>query len=260
MASKSKIRYVLLMGGVGNQLFQLAKALYIRNSGFTIRLIRLDSLPLLSLYVYIYKKWTKQEDWLNMRVFAETLGISVVKPPICISLLVYLQAAKLFLSKKILDSQGLASDSHVFIGYFQTSESYDISSIVKVGEALAGYLGQQLFANHHPIIHYRTGDIAENDRVDMNTMIRFMEDHAQDTLCITNDIMNVPAQLDGINFTTSKSALEDFILLASSDRILPSDSTFCFWAVLVSALTRNVQIYRMPTSEYWAIVANLLNT
>lgn len=72
-STDTKANYkVLLMGGLGNQFFQIARAIELRDRSIGVQLVYIDA----KLdWLYRLGGHTKHDSWLDVSVLAESLGL-----------------------------------------------------------------------------------------------------------------------------------------------------------------------------------------
>jgi hypothetical protein len=252
------VKHVLLMGGVGNQLFQLAKAIDIARDGYRVKLVRVESFFLANILAYKVRRWSKQDQWLNVPELACSLGIPTVKPTIISTAAFLIQLLRIVVlgKKELLNPPRNHKYPFVSIGYYQSAGSYDEDSLIHVARSLRQFISMPKDTNIVPVIHFRTGDILLDDQLTTNEIESFLRTYNYQCICLTNNIEKASQTLKGLATFRSGSPLEDFILIASSTTILPSSSTFCFWAVLLASISFDVTIHTIPPTSYWKTISS----
>lgn len=255
---KRSVKNVLLMGGVGNQLFQLAKAIDISQEGYRVKLIRIESFCFGKILAYKVKRWSKHDQWLDVSAVASSLGIPTVRPTIITTIAFFMQIARIALlgQARLLNPPRNNKYPIVSIGYYQDTECYCEDSLIRVAISLKQFISMPKDPNNVPVIHFRTGDISLADQLAANDIINFLSAYSYQCICLTNDVTAASQILKELTTFRSGSPLDDFSLIASSTIILPSSSTFCFWAVLLAAISYKVTIHAIPKAVYWKIISS----
>lgn len=269
---------VLLMGGGGNQLFQLARAWSLKNQDMDCCLLHFGKA---TPFVYKVAGLTLHRDWLETELLATKMGITVqncnFKDALCITLVFLVRKFFRLLSKNIFDLE--LEDTVRFyregkkfpydIGYFQSPCHLAPGAIEAVANALV---------RHHNIVinpdaakeltvHLRGGDFEPHERhgdETVKTINKIAQTHGLKTKIITND-KPFFEQLEskGLNgsLPNTNSARDDFCYLGGSKNLVLSNSTFSFWAAACSASIQQPNIYIAPTfaqKELLSINLNIL--
>jgi len=224
---------LFLMGGTGNQLFQIAKAIQLKEYGYSVEISRI--LCEKNFFTRLLK-WTIHDKWLEEKFFHE-MGFKTKKT----SVVELIKLAILFLLRMLNKSQSPGFDTNepflgVITGYFQSAKNYPkIQSRILVN-ALNGYLNINYNTSPYVAIHIRGGDFAYENRINYQKILdEFISPDGLSRYIVTNDanyVKELSPALSNWNFHEGKDAEDDFIFLAASAMLLASNSTFCFWAAL----------------------------
>ena len=152
-----------LMGGAGNQLFQLARAHSHISLGRHAELVELGKYKKI---IYKIIGFTYHKDWIDLTDISSSLGISIRH--VTIKELFFLGVY--FISRKIglgvFDKELVkASKSILDVGYFQSPRHVCMESIHIVGKALSDVLNIRSNPSEF-VVHVRGGDFAFSDRID----------------------------------------------------------------------------------------------
>ena len=249
---------VLLMGGIGNRLFQLARAVDLRNVGRMPVLIELESVFGLRALTSRMAGWSTHSMWLDLSHMADTLGIAYREPTALEHLLLYLELVRIrALGQSDRLNLRLAEDRRrAQIGYFQGPANISKEAVLYIVKCLDQMLDKQETGAKH-VLHIRGGDFAEQDRLRPEYVDAFVEQWQGDVVCVTNDPSYVQSRYPGLPIHASRSALEDFKAIARAQVIFPSNSTFCFWASAVAVHSRDAQILPGRRDSYWQMLTSL---
>lgn len=253
---------ILLMGGLGNQFFQIARAIELRDKSVGVELVyigaRLD-------WLYRLGGHTRHDIWLDVSILADNLGLTYRS----ITLFELLFLGFKFLGRKLgivsifdeeldvrLNHKPFILDSWD-IGYFQSSKHISLTSIEKVSRGLTELLEINKVTERARIaIHIRGGDFSTDDRVtvdDVRIAIEAAVYDSQRIFVATNDAKfstKIFESLD-VDFEISKlSPRGDFIAIATARNIFVSNSSFAFWAALCAKNTHHSVIYSLNTWPY----------
>lgn len=270
MRDKKTSYKVLLMGGLGNQFFQIARAIELRDKSVGVEVIyigaKLD-------WVYRLGGHTKHDSWLNVSVLAENLGLKYRS----ITLLELLFLGFKFLSRKLgivsvfdeeLDAR-LREKLFILdtwdVGYFQSSRHVSLASINKVSYGLTELLGiSESAASAGIAFHIRGGDFSSVDRVTADDVRIAIEAAVGDSARIfvaTNDAKfssKIFESLD-VDFEISKLPPRgDFIAIATAKNVFVSNSSFAFWAALCAKNSYKSTVYSLNTWPYKDFLGTLL--
>lgn len=253
---------VLLMGGLGNQLFQIARAIELRDRSFYVQLVyigeKLD-------WLYRLGGHTKHDSWLDVDVLADSLGLKYRS----ISLLELLYLGLKFIGRKLglmnafdevleskLDAKSLSLNSWD-VGYFQSIRHVSVASVNKVSLVLARILKiTESPANDIVAFHIRGGDFSVSDRVtvdDVQSAVKATYSGSSRIFVATNDVRfsSEIFQSLGVDFEISMlSPRDDFVAIATAKSVFVSNSSFGFWAALCGKTVQNTSVYTLNSWPY----------
>jgi hypothetical protein len=188
---------VLLMGGLGNQFFQIARAIELRDQYVGVQLVYIDA----KLdWLYRWGGHTKHESWLDISVLIENLGLKL--RPITFAELVVL-GFKFILRRLGINTdfdkeiearlhQKLLPSNSWDIGYFQSIKHVSSTSINKVSMGLADMLKiTESPANDRIAFHIRGGDFSVGDRVtvdEVKSAVNVVTSNSSQLFIATNDV------------------------------------------------------------------------
>jgi len=250
------------MGGLGNQFFQIARAIELRDRSLDVQLVYInDRLN----WLYRLGGHTKHDSWLDMNVLTECLGLEYRS----ITLLELLSLGIKFFGRRIgvnyafdeeldfkLHNKKLRSNTWD-VGYFQSTRHVSLASINKVSSGLTDLLGMnESTVKTRIAFHIRGGDFSKVDRVtvyDVRSAVEAMICDKSPIFVATNDVkfsLEIFQSLD-VDFEISKlSPREDFIAIATSKNIFVSNSSFAFWAALCAKNTHNSTVRSLNSWPY----------
>lgn len=244
------------MGGVGNRLFQLARAVDLRRAGRMPVLIEVQSVFGLELLTSRFMGWTVHPIWLDLVQLAADLGIEYRRPTVReqFGLLVELVRIRGMSQPQRLNIPLDHDHRSAQIGYFQHPGCISTAALQELVTRLDLML-ERPAAQPDCVIHIRGGDFALNDRIDPKTVADFVRHSGRPTVCVTNDPKFVRDVYPDVTIHPSKSALEDFTTIARASEILPSNSTFCFWACAVATLVGDANLAPGQRDPYWQMLS-----
>ena len=269
-STDTKANYkVLLMGGLGNQFFQIARAIELRDRSIGVQLVYIDA----KLdWLYRLGGHTKHDSWVDVSVLAESLGLKYRS----ITLLELLSLAFRFYARKkrLISSFNEELDSKLSqkklgsntwdVGYFQSIRHVSLASINKVSSGLTDLLGMnESAATARMAFHIRGGDFSVIDRVtadDVRSVVEATVSDSSRVFVATNDVKfssEIFQSLD-VDFEISKlSPREDFITIATSKNIFVSNSSFAFWAALCAKNAHNSTVRSLNSWPYEDFLSTL---
>ncbi len=242
---------VFLMGGAGNEFFQIARANNLSLRGKNVELLRLGGIKQI---IYKLIGFTNHGQWIDVSQIAEALGIGIKKAsPLDVFVLFVIFVCKktglstffdTLLEKKIDHCNSVIFKTYD-VGYFQTARHIERKSIDQVAEQIIGHLDlSPRYALDEIVAHVRGGDVLYDNQISDNeakSIIQFCEENSIKFSCVTNDIDFVKSKFRDIKskiHCKGSSPLEDFKYLSTSKTSYLSNSTFAFWAaVCASRLT-----------------------
>ena len=262
-STDTKANYkVLLMGGLGNQFFQIARAIELRDRSIGVQLVYID----VKLdWLYRLGGHTKHDSWVDVSVLAESLGLKYRS----ITLLELLSLAFRFYARKkrLISSFNEELDSKLSqkklgsntwdVGYFQSIRHVSLASINKVSSGLTDLLGMnESAATARIAFHIRGGDFSVIDRLtvdDVRSAVEAIVSNSSRIFVATNDVKfssEIFQSLD-VDYEISKlSPREDFITIATSKNVFVSNSSFAFWAALCAKNIHNSTVHSLNSWPY----------
>lgn len=247
----SNKKIVVLMGGCGNRLFQLARAVDLQNKGFDVSVVNIEEFKLLYFFLTKIASWTVHSIWLDFNRLAQKLEINlrVINIHDRISIIIELFKIKILGLAHRLNLSVDEDDRNIQIGYFQAKNCVSTHAITMLGDCLALELGISSRPISENVIHIRAGDYDISDILSVSDVRNFLT--SRTCLCITDDSNYVKRMHPEANIILGSDPYSDFIQLCSGSLIFPSRSTFSFWACVVATRTHQAKIWKMPEDPYW---------
>lgn len=249
---------VLMMGGIGNRLFQLARAIDLRRAGSRPVLVELDAVFGLDLLTRRLMGWSAHPIWLDLRSLASNLGVAYRQPTASEQLALFVELARIRgLGQEQRLNLPLSVDTRpAQIGYFQGHECVSIGAVREIASQLDVLLERPLCPPKN-VMHIRGGDFAMSDRVGPEDVNKFLLSCDGPSVCVTNDPSFVRWKYPDLELNPPKSALLDFTILARALHIMPSNSTFCFWACAVAVLFGGAKLASGSRDIYWQMLSDM---
>lgn len=249
---------VLMMGGVGNRLFQLARAIDLRYADRKPVLVEVEAVFGLEVLTRRFMGWSIHPIWLDLRSLASSLDVAYRRPTSREQLTLLAELARIrgLKQPQRLNLPMSADTRTAQIGYFQGEECVSRQAICEIARHLDAQLARPAFAPRS-VIHIRGGDFAMHDRIDAESIENFLLDSDRRAVCVTNDPTFVGSRFPDLVIHPSKSALEDFTLLARARHVMPSNSTFCFWACAVAVILGGATLAPGKRDAYWQSLSPL---
>ena len=244
-------KYVLLFGGVGNRLFQLARANDLKSNGHKVIIVELEDCCLLSILCYRFLGWTKHPIWLDTSSLCRALDIQKCKRDYMVKLKIYVGIfVEIVIKRSVNFNSNVIDDNRIIhIGYFQGKNSITIDSVLKISNRLSSILDLKQ-REAREILHIRAGDFSEKDRIS-SALVDDFRQNFQNCTVVTDDSDYVKKTYPDLQVLKAGSPITDFKLIATSHMILPSDSTFCFWACAIAKNIFDAKISVFPESAFW---------
>lgn len=243
---------VFLMGGVGNQLFQICRALSLSESGVNVKLVKFYGFE---KFFYNLLGFSFHRDWLGIDRIAGSLNIEIEK----LSAMDFLELSFIFLLRKVgincfFDQKLKISETKSFfridVGYFQSSSHLTSKAIFNVANVISDSLGLDTCnKNENLTVHVRGGDFSIGDRystTDVNNIYKISKHLASKIVVVTNDENYARSIFKDEKISlhqSSTGALGDFKFMCSSSRLILSKSSFSAWAGICAALKHNCVVY-----------------
>jgi len=252
---KGSTPIVLLFGGMGNRLFQIARAWDLKQKGYEPLVINIEELPALYWFLTKLLKWSQHPLWINTLALCERVGLESPQPSFSNRIILYRAVfGLLFSDRKAQFNIPLSQDFRsVHIGYFQSAGCITKESTLAVANAICDLFALKPGGQSNAVVHIRGGDFAFDDRLSDLTVTNFIK-YNPETICVTNDVRYVAAKFPALDISHSEGAKEDFITLTNAKVILPSNSTFCFWACVIASHKNGAKLWSLPADEYWKLI------
>ena len=237
---------VLLFGGLGNHLFQIARAVDHKKRGSNVQVILIRKYK---KTLYRFANFTLHESWLDEKKLLNYHQINsrdaTIKEIILIGIFFLLNKINLYNNfdrkKSLFQKEHLKNGFD--IGYFQSTEHVSKSSVEDICRSLLIKLEieSRKTISSYLVVHVRGGDFKENMRLekkDIHNIYEISKSKNLRILVVTNDrqfALEIFSDLD-FNFSNNANALEDFKTISRATNIYLSESTFSFWAAMCSTL------------------------
>lgn len=267
---------VFLMGGAGNEFFQLARAHYLSQLGFQVTLVDLQNIKK-TLYRLI--GFTYHKPWIAINDVAYHLDLKLKKP----GFQEYFTLAIIFFLRKLGCSLGfnrpiIGVNGNVLwknlllkfdIGYFQSKSHVGSASIKVVADAIITTLKiTRRDRKQKMVVHVRGGDVAAENKIsdhDAEAIVKYCIERNIILSCVSNDADYSRSKFSGLNYDVMSeglSARDDFISLSSAREMYVSNSTFAFWAAICSRQLAPISLFGPKNWEFgdFIKVKNICNS
>lgn len=247
---------VLLMGGIGNQLFQVARAVDLASTGRRPVLVEVEQVLGLGLITRKLMNWSIHPDWLGLPDLVDRLKLAYRQPTVQeqARILAELAHIKLVQRPNRLNLPQTDDTRAAQIGYFQHAGCISPAAFGAIVEQLDQMIDRPPASPTH-VMHVRGGDFAVSDRIGADQIGKFIERARGQAVCVTNDRAYVQAQFPDLRIHTSHSAREDFTAIARARHVLASNSTFCFWASAIATMTGQAKVELGTADPYWQLLS-----
>ena len=238
---------IYLVGGLGNNLFQIFYASLLKKNGYQV--ILFDNLLYSSFFTKIMG-WTIHDSELHHF----NIEFDIKKNPIIYFIMDFF---RLFISRIILkpflganyssdfnDNLDLFSDPFKLqSGYFQEHKYLKIDELKEFAKSCSIKNDTKSKENNEEkaAIHIRGGDKSETNFIFTFYNKCIVNLKNKKSFIYTNDKIFAKSILENIKkdnkdfiFSNNNKAIEDFISIAKSSEIICADSTFSFWAAIYS--------------------------
>lgn len=225
---------ILLMGGIGNRLFQISYALSVANENKDVTLI---TMPVYFEKFAAFFGWSVHEEWLDLEAIYIKFNLKNRKAFLYELLII----SFLYLLRKVFPNfsyeikiNNIERESYFLdyaVGYFQDISFHDIKALTVLVEELSNSFRSNL--KEYPCLHIRGGDFDVNDRIDKDFLKKInFNSHLK---IVTNDIDYVDSIFTEMNFEliSNINPADDFKILCNSNLLYVSNSTYSFWAACV---------------------------
>lgn len=247
---------VFLLGGVGNNLFQIARAKSLAQVSQKATLLKISQ-----KHVWIYKLILRHkihEDWLGVNKLAAKLDLEIAET----NLMDLIRLGKIFFQKKLgiktvfnRPISEISSDKRIFkkskieVGYFQTPDHVSSLSIQEISVALKLILNVKLLEYEKLILHLRGGDFSIQSRIsssDLKKVKLICYKKKLEIEIVTDDPKYAKMCLESLDIKASirsDDPKNDFIKMCCSNNLYLSNSTFSLWASNVARLNGANNVY-----------------
>ena len=237
---------VFLMGGVGNQLFQITRALSLREEGKKVIVLELG------IYKNIILRFINHsihKEWINIFKLSLLLDLKIKR----VSFIDLLNLFILFILRKLSIKgnfdlpleQRLRSKYKIDVGYFQGDYHFSkkAQNLVLIGiKKLLNNELAKISSTTRIVFHLRTGDFLfkkNNHSISrkpnffiINKYLSSLSLMDRQIVIITDDTSTLKnINMENLNCTiSSKDPKSDFIQLVHSHKMYVSQSSYCYWA------------------------------
>tara|TARA_A100001011_G_C14151435_1_gene774157 strand:+ start:217 stop:981 length:765 start_codon:yes stop_codon:yes gene_type:complete len=225
---------ILLMGGIGNRLFQISYALSVTNVNKDVTLI---TMPVYFEKLAAFFGWSVHEEWLDLEAIYIKFNLKNRKALLYELFII----SFLYLLRKVFSNfsyeikiNNIEKESYFLdyaVGYFQDISFHDVKALTVLIEELSNNFRDN--PEDYPCLHIRGGDFDVNDRIDKDFLKKInFNSHLK---IVTNDIDYVNSIFTEMNFEliSNNNPADDFKILCNSNLLHVSNSTYSFWAACV---------------------------
>ncbi len=244
---------VLLMGGIGNRLFQVSRAYDLQRLGLNPVVVAVEDFADLHFLTRHLLGWTQHPQWIDMRMLCKKLGLEWGASSIRARLHIYSELVRSWpFAKNQRFNLPLEQDNRVAqIGYFQGIGCISSASLQAVSEAIVELLDLSTVASANAVLHIRGGDFAAEDRLSEDQVLAFINKSGGECICLTNDPGYVGSTYPMLDIPASDGPKSDFMTLCRARLIQPSNSTFCFWGCVIATQKYGATLWTRPRDTYW---------
>lgn len=249
--------FVLLFGGIGNRLFQLARAHDLRLKGLKPVVADIEEFGDLRAATSKLLGWTQHPMWIDSVALSAALGLERASKTPALRLRIYAEILRFFKAgRRARFNLPLDTDHRsVQIGYFQAKGCITKDSLFAVAQAVHTLVAPSGTADDAPndaqVLHIRGGDFDAAHRLAPETVKEFLAAFETPCICVTNDPAYVRTHYPEVAVPPSNGPKDDFATLCRAKAILPSNSTFCFWACVIAVRTSGAKLWQRPPDDYW---------
>lgn len=260
---------IFLMGGVGNQLFQINRALSIKLEGKQVEVIYLGKIKKL---VHFMINHTNHQNWIDIKKICNHLNINIRQTKTFdLMILAFFFILKKFKLYKYFDiplDQQILIDNEYDIGYFQEKFHFKKECLNLIASSLVKQLNLKAKSKIKKNIvgfHIRGGDFMNfknNIQIDkkpnfklINHYLKKYKKEKKSAFIVTNDknllLSNIKVN-QSIIYASNES--NDFRKLIQCNEMFVSQSTFCFWAYLVSRSINNCIVINRKNWQFKSLI------
>lgn len=237
---------IFLMGGTGNNFFQLALGSEFERRGYRVRY---NTFLRKQNFVTRILGWSIHEDKL-INYFLESESIISN-----LNLSEFLKLVYTFILYRLGFKNLLSTDKSFFdekfvnqtiIGYWQEGPHLNFEVYKKLKDKLTQYfidheIKTELNLKNRLVCHYRAGDFPKGKRLSSSYYFSaFSRFPNHKPLIVTNDINELNKAGFEYQESVNLSLEEDFLILFSADKLVCSNSTLCFWAAALGKSSKSV--------------------
>lgn len=230
---------LLLIGGVGNQLFVLARAL--SSNAPRIRIYRFSKSH---EKILGYFGWSKQKDWLGTEKIANSIDLRVETLPLPSFVYLMITVALRKITNRAIIETPNSKTKGWDLGYFHSEISTTKKAIEEVVLAIKKHLADKLAteASGCCVVHYRQGDMPEKYSLSQLQVSNFITKNCNTKISIIcpNQII---CEARNITVHSENDEIDDLNLLRNADKVLMGSSTFAFWSLMTSDQVKNQEVY-----------------
>jgi hypothetical protein len=250
---------VPLIGGIGNRLFQIARAWDLKQAGHDAMLAPVEALPEIDFLAAKLLGWTRHPLWIDTAAVAAALGLqrSDISPAARLAVYAELVQSRLPGQRDRFHLPQSEDHRRVQLGYFQRTGCVSVESVAAVSRVVADLLPLSRHPRYPAVIHVRGGDFAVEDRLSAESVAAFQHYACEPCVGVTNDPIYVQQNFPALRLAPSTGPADDFMTLCNAGLIMPSNSTFCFWACAVAVQTNGATVWKQPPNVYWRLLDGL---
>ena len=264
---------VFLMGGIGNQLFQINRALSLKLCGKSVVIIHLG---IFRKFINFIIKHPSHKNWIDINILCNNLDLNIRQinfyDLIILSYSFFLKKFTKFNNFDIPLAVRLDNKKKYDIGYFQTKKHFNSISLNIIIENLIKILKLKKLNtsnNKTAALHVRGGDFMKeinNVIIKKKPNLILIQKNIKDLIkrrinyfIIAND-KKVFKQFD-IQVDKNKFFFEDeksdFVRLTNCNLMFVSQSSYCFWAYVIAKKLNNCKILNLNDWVYQDLVIDI---
>lgn len=223
---------IFLIGGFGNNLFQLNRAFELKENGYEVTI---NTRLLKKSFISKILKWSIHPSKMTEDICTPFKIEKKISPIEYIVLFLIFTLKQL----KIVDFQDCNKPSKLFgiaIGYWQKNMILNkkLTTLLKEkfhSEAIQGNIKDKV------ILHARLGDFPSEIRLKDDYYLKAIQTLNIKKIILVTDTpdylsklkKNLPSDVE-ITLSAGKSMMDDFLLMANATNLIISNSTFSYWA------------------------------
>ncbi len=227
---------VYLIGGLGNNLFQINKGYHLEDSGYDVTYC---------LFFLNSNFITNLLNWSSHDTSTIDLVLRDKKVSKDFSLIDFFLITILFILKKIklydMQSFYCSSNFDVEVGYFQDDFIVNNRFLTDLRFILEPiYSNCSVNNNNYIVLHARLGDFDVINRLPIDYYYNCIISSGYKNVIVITDTPSFKINLlnslrsygwqGDITLYNGNSVIDDFVFIAHSENLIMSNSTFCFWA------------------------------